>query len=287
MIVLIIGQNKNPEYFKKSINIYLNYNNISKILLFTWYDTIIEDDIIDLIKNNKDKIYYEKVPKFIPDKPNKNNYYSSLFQKHLYDLGIKWIKNNLDDKELFILKTRMDIVIEKNQLDYILKQDYKITDTELNDINYKIWIAWAHLTKPFYFEDGCFFSHISVMDKMIKDDTYQVSDLGQGFNHIRWFLHYANNLDIYKKEDYHLYKNIHKKFVIDEHKINTIKKYKSCINKYFIINTQPKGVLFRQWSNIHFYKPPSDKFIDINNRSHKDNLKIVYSLQDFNKYLNF
>ena len=31
---------------------------------------------------------------------------------------------------------------------------------------YKIWISWTHITKPFYMEDACFYSHISVMKKL-------------------------------------------------------------------------------------------------------------------------
>lgn len=56
----------------------------------------------------------------------------------------------------------MDVFIDNHQLNYIFSQDYKI-NLKNTPFPYKIWIPWTHITKPFYMEDACFYSHICVI----------------------------------------------------------------------------------------------------------------------------
>ena len=97
-IILIIGQNKVIDFFKKSIDIYKSRNDINKIILVTW-----KNENIDYIKNDSD-ITTILVPQIKFDLNIK-------YQKHLYDIGIKYICNNYKNVDIYVLKTRMDVII--------------------------------------------------------------------------------------------------------------------------------------------------------------------------------
>ena len=83
----------------------------------------------------------------------------------------------------------MDIIINNHLLDFIFNQNYKIDSYISPLFKYKIWIAWIHLTKPFYIGDCCFYSHISVMNNIAPEysSDYKYIKLGQGHVEIRWF----------------------------------------------------------------------------------------------------
>lgn len=265
-IILIIGQNKNNTLFKKSIKLYLSRNDITDIILVTWNYTN-----IDFVKSNTSiKVILVS---------NKNFILSSQYQKYLYDIGIKYIDNNYKEDNIFILKTRMDVFIDNHQLNYIFSQNYKINLSNTL-FSYKIWIAWIHITKPFYIEDACFYSHISVMKKLSPyvDNLFNQ----QGHSHIRWFLLLAREYNLYMEPDtYKHYQNMNSNFIFNEITKNILIKYKECIKNHFIINTLENGILFRDWNNINFYKKPSNNIKNIIKNSAKHNLKIVYNNDDF------
>jgi hypothetical protein len=197
----------------------------------------------------------------------------------LYDIGIKYIDNNYKEDNIFILKTRMDVFIDNHQLNYIFSQNYKINLSNTL-FSYKIWIAWIHITKPFYIEDACFYSHISVMKKLSPyvDNLFNQ----QGHSHIRWFLLLAREYNLYMEPDtYKHYQNMNSNFIFNEITKNILIKYKECIKNHFIINTLENGILFREWNNINFYKKPSNNIKNIIKNSAKHNLKIVYNNDDF------
>ncbi len=265
-IILIIGQNKQNEYFKKSIELYLARNDITDIILVTWNTTNIE-----FIKSNT------SIKKVLVH--NKNFALSIEYQKYLYDIGIRYIDNNYKEENIFILKTRMDVFINNHQLNYIFSQNYKI-NLQNTLFQYKIWIPWAHITKPFYMEDACFYSHISVMKNLSPYIGNLFND--QGHSHIRWFLLLAREYNLYREPNtYKDYKNMNHSFILNEITKNILIKYKACINDHFIINTLKDGVLFREWNNINFYKKSSNSILNIIKNSAKYNLKIVYNNEDF------
>lgn len=266
-IVLIIGQNKANTLFKKSIKTYLSRNDITEIILIT-YNT----ENIEFVKSNLN------IKKILV--PNKKFNLSAEYQKYLYDIGINYINNNYDEENIFVLKTRMDIFISNKQIDFIFSQKYKIDIEKKTLFPYKIWIAWAHLTKPFYIEDACFYSHLSVI-KNLSPYTKELFN-HQGHSHIRWFLKLAREYNLYNDEK--LYDNYHfmtTKFNLDEINKDILLKYRNCIKKHFIIKTLDGGIIFRIWNNINYYKKVSNNLLDIINKKARKNLKIVYNYEDF------
>ena len=265
-IIIIIGQNKNDEIFKKSIELYLSRSDITDIILVTWNTTNIK-----FVEHNT------SIKKILV--PDKKFDLSSQYQKYLYDIGIDYIDNNYKEEDIFILKTRMDVFINNHQLDYVFSQNYKI-NLQNTSFPYKIWIPWAHITKPFYVEDACFYSHISVMKKLSPNVDNLFYD--QGHSHIRWFLLLAREYDLYREpKTYDDYKNMNSNFVFNEITKNILIKYRECIKHHFIINTLKEGVKFRAWNDINFYKKPSNNIRKIIKNSANSNLKIVYNNEDF------
>ena len=269
-IILIIGQNKVNYFFEKSINIYKCRHDINKIVLVTW-----ENENINSIKNDLDIIVI-LVPQIKFD-------LSILYQKYLYDIGIQYIINNYkdEDEEIYVLKTRMDVIISNDQLNFIFNQNYKL-DNGNNLFPYKLWIPWVHITCPFYNEDCCFYSNLLTMKNMspYTDKLFTWA----GHSNIRWFINLAKNFNLYNDESlFNNYEKMKTEFELNEININILMKYRQCVKKMFIINTVNNGVIFRNWNNINFYKKPSNKLIDIINNQHQANLKIVYKNEDFNK----
>lgn len=270
-IILIIGENKCNELFEKSINLYISRNDITDIILVTY-----DDENIEFVKSLK------SIEKVLVPRPNKKKI-NIEYQKYLYDIGIKCVSNkNYKEDKIFILKTRMDVFIDNNQLDYIFSQNYKINLQKNTLFPYKIWVPWTHITKPFYTEDCCFYSHISVMGHLSPyiDDFPIV----QGHSHIRYFLLLAREYNLYNDDSsYKHYESMQRKFILNEDTKNILIKYRECIKEHFIINTQKDGIIFRQWNNINFYKKPSNNILDIINKNEKakGNLKPVYNIKDF------
>ena len=274
-IILIIGQNKCNKLFEKSIEIYLSRNDITDIILVTY-----KNENIEFVKSNT------SVKKILV--PNKKFKLSAEYQKYLYDIGIKFIGDNYKEENLFILKTRMDVCITKNQLDYVFSQNYKINlqNNDSLDIStctlfpHKVWVPWVHITNPFYIEDACFYSHISIMRNL----SPYIGNLfqHQGHSHVRWFLLLAREYNLYEEANtYNDYKNMNSKFILNEITKNILIKYGECIRKQFIVKTLDGGIIFRRWNDINFYKKPSNNIVDIIDNKAISNLKIVYNNEDY------
>ena len=272
-IILIIGQNKRNKYFEKSIKTYLSRNDITQIILVTY-----KTENIEFIKHNTS---IKKI--LVPTKNyGKSEGWSAKYQKYLYDIGINYINDNYKEDNIFILKTRMDLAMSNEQLDYIFSQNYKVNLKRNTLFPYKIWIAWAHLTKPLYVEDACFYSHISVM-KNLSPYTKNLF-IHQGHTHIRWFFKLANEYNLYNDKNlYNDYQNMQSNFILNETTKGILLKYIQCIKNHFIIKTVEGCILFdpRGHNCINFYKKPSNNIIDIINKPHKCNLKIVFTDEDF------
>lgn len=265
-IILIIGQNKNMKLFEKSIKLFLLRNDITDIILVTWNSTDIE-----FVKHNT------SIKKILVS--NKKFSLSSQYQKYLYDIGIEYIDNNYKEDNIFILKTRMDVFIDNHQLNYIFSQDYKI-NLKNTSFPYKIWIPWTHITKPFYMEDACFYSHISVMKKLSPYVGKLFND--QGHSHIRWFLLLAREYNLYEEDNtYNDYKDMNSKFILNEITKNILIKYRECVKNHLIINTLEQGILFRDWNRKDFYKISNTSILNIIEKKAKKNLKIVYNNDAF------
>ncbi len=254
-IILIVGQNKSNGLFVNSIKLYLSRNDITDIILVTWEDTNIQFvEKLDSIK----KVLVS----------NKKFRLSIEYQKYLYDIGLEYINNNYKADDIYILKTRMDVFVSNHQLDYIFSQSYKINSHQFQMktlFPYKIWIAWSHITKPFYIDDALFYSHISVMRNLspyvgnLFEDEEQ-----QGHSHIRWFLLLAREYNLYKEPNsYNHYEKMNSTFVLNETTKDILIKYRQCIKDHFIIKTLKDGITFRRYNKLKFYRKPSNKIQDI------------------------
>ena len=270
-IILIVGQNKSNGLFVNSIKLYLSRNDITDIILVTWEDTNIQFvEKLDSIK----KVLVS----------NKKFRLSIEYQKYLYDIGLEYINKNYKADDIYILKTRMDVFVSNHQLDYIFSQSYKINSHQLQMktlFPYKIWIAWSHITKPFYIDDALFYSHISVMRNL----SPYVGNLflkSQGRSHIRWFLLLAREYNLYKDPNSYIhYERMNRTFVLNETTKDILIKYRQCIKDHFIIKTLKDGITFRRYNKLKFYRKPSNKIQDIIKKKAISNLKIVYSDEDF------
>tara|TARA_B100001250_G_scaffold118964_1_gene100975 strand:+ start:766 stop:1647 length:882 start_codon:yes stop_codon:yes gene_type:complete len=271
-IILIIGQNKSNVLFVKSIELYLSRNDITDIILVTWRGTNIK--FVENLDSIKKVLVSNKKFKSVVGR-------SIEYQKHLYDIGLEYINNNYKQDDIYILKTRMDVFISNHQLDYIFSQSYKINSQKKTLFPYKIWIAWAHITKPLYVDDAFFYSHISVMRNL----SPYVGNLllkSQGRSHIRWFLLLAREYNLYKDPNSYIhYERMNRTFVLNETTKDILIKYRQCIKEHFIIKTLKDGISFRKFSKLKFYRKPSNKIQEIIKKKAKSNLKIVYNNDDF------
>ena len=272
-IILIVGQNKSNGLFVNSIKLYLSRNDITDIILVTWEDTNIQFvEKLDSIK----KVLVS----------NKKFRLSIEYQKYLYDIALEYINNNYKADDIYILKTRMDVFVSNHQLDYIFSQSYKINSHQFQMktlFPYKIWIAWSHITKPFYIDDALFYSHISVMRNLSPYVGNLFEDEEpQGHSHIRWFLLLAREYNLYKEPNsYNHYEKMNSTFVLNETTKDILIKYRQCIKDHFIIKTLKDGITFRRYNKLKFYRKPSNKIQDIIKKKAISNLKIVYNDEDF------
>lgn len=271
-IILITGQNKINKFFKKSIDIYKSRNDINKIILVTW-----KNENIDYIKNDFD-IVTILVPQIKFD-------LRIEYQKHLYDTGINYICNNYQNEDIYVLKTRMDVIISNEQLNFIFNQNYKL-DSKNELFPYKLWIPWVHITCPFYNEDCCFYSNLLTMKNM-SPYTGKLFTWA-GHSNMRWFINLAKKYGLYNDETlYNNYEKMKTQFPLNKTNKDILIKYRNCVKNMFIINTLPRprrgdySVIFRKWNNTNFYKKQSNKLLDIINNQHELNLKIVYNNEDF------
>lgn len=274
IIVLIIGQNKNNDFFRSSIDILVSRTDISKVIIVTWQDTDVE------YIYEKSKVHLIRVHRHSSFKYDGAPGRSIEYQKYLYDIGMKYICNKYSD-DTYILKTRMDVLVDNVQLDYIFSQDYH---NPTHVIKYKTWVAWAHITKPYYMEDSCFYSHISVMKKLTPRVDDVLSNLSTGHSHIRWYMMFSEIYDVYSHHEYTKKKNIYQsmtnKFKYSETHKTIIDRYIKCLDECFIVKTVPGGIKFRPWSD------PSSHTISNNDINHiirspaPQRLKIVYDIDD-------
>ena len=129
-------------------------------MIFIKLFLVMEYEDIEYVKDNSSIKIISMPPKVFES--SIEGFGSIKYQKYLYDIGINYINDNYETNEIFILKTRMDVIFSNEQLNYIFSQDYKVETIKSELFKYKIWVAWAHITKPFYIDDA-FFTHIFLL----------------------------------------------------------------------------------------------------------------------------
>jgi len=274
MIALITGQNKDKETFVRSLDLYTKSPSINKVILVTWSETFCEFPN-HALKDNKCTIIK------LPSETYRHNV---RYQKKLYEKGVEYIKEKFQNKNPRVLKTRPDVFISQNQLDFISDQNYAIKSSNKNlRISHKIWVPWACVTKPFYIEDIAFCSPLDTMRLLMKDDSDSILGLGQGHAHIRYYFDIARDYNIYQK-DYSPYRKLHTAAIDknNKHIIETLKDYNRCINECFIIKSLPGGIEFNK-CRPYISAKPSEGWGKILFENSTFSLRKAYSNKEFNE----
>ena len=268
-IIMLVGQNRNPDMLAESLDTFNNHDKVYKVYVVAWETCNL---YLDRNKNLSKTVIVRN--KEFPATPGENN---TEFQKSAMDKGLDSIIKNEEDHDIFVMRLRMDVLLRKNQLDYVLSQDYKIKNPPIPEFKYKIWVPWTHLTKPFYLADECFYSHLSVMVNLSPDRDTVLYKLGQGNAHIAWFLKLAKKYNVFENtSEYDDYFSMTNEFTPNKHKIDMIIRYYQCVKDYFIIKTVQHGIKFKDYNIPGYYVKNSNKLLDIIKKKADLNLKIVY-----------
>lgn len=159
-------------------------------------------------------------------------------------------------KDCFVLKTRPDIHISKEFIKKIINLNLNI-DRKLTKIfNYKIWVSWFEITKPFYLEDSYFFGEINDMFKLYNlSSIYTRKNLGQGITHIRRFsfpfLDYFPILAEFINNKSALSTNLGTNYNLDKlphtqrkYIVNLLATYYFILKNYFIVISEKDAIFF-------------------------------------------
>ncbi len=243
-VILITGQNKKPILFKKNIDLFLKLN--IPVVYVTWTNEIIPP----YVKTEGSILLYQ-----IP--PVKKTYGNMLAQKTTFQYGLQKIKELFGDNSdnLFILKTRPDVYINESMLDYIFHLNMVTNDDGANgNLSHKIWIPWAHVIKPLYLPDESFYSHVSVLERLIVSDIYLFENEQKGTTPFRWYFPLVQNTTFIR--DYlSLPLKVRQQFVDfkieknDKFICNILYEYYEFLLQNFHIYTKEGGIKFRKWSD--------------------------------------
>jgi len=232
-----------------------NEFNIKKIFFITWPSEIakMKDDRLLQLKRHK-------LIRFITIKRLRNNGFGNfLAQMAHYNKALEEVKSIMNhDNDNYILKSRTDVSIQINFLKQIFLYDYKLEPNKF--LSHKIWIPWAHKTKPFYFEDATFYSHFDSMEKLYSIKNFNIKQIGQGITHIRRFINpflgnnkYSEFCNIIRTNKNNI--NIqsvsgnYDKLISSPIGEVLLKNYYDILNKYFYVYTEtPESINFRIWN---------------------------------------
>jgi hypothetical protein len=183
--VIFCGLLRTQKLFEKSILDLIELRKkgfVNRIIFSTWENELKEDMRCFLKKMNI--IIVES------KEPEKGGIGNIWCQMKSFEEGMK-----KSDKNLFVLKTRTDVHIDKRFIIKLCAEREKVLriDKSLpngNIFKYKIWVPWFEISKPFFMGDECFFGHSEDIKKLINyeekyDEEYK---LGPGINHIRRFV---------------------------------------------------------------------------------------------------
>lgn len=184
--IIFCGLIRRTDLLEKSIKDFNKLRKkglIDKIILSTWVDEAEKNpEIISFLKKNKVII----LAKPQPADPGVGNIWC---QMKSFETGLSKSKKNN-----FVLRTRTDVYINPEFLEYVFKNKeslLKITyNLPRNIFKFKVWIPWAELTQPFFIADECFFANHEDSKFLINynpmyDEKY---NLGAEIAHVRRFI---------------------------------------------------------------------------------------------------
>lgn len=254
IFIIFTGLIRHTDKLNKSLNDLIKLKdkyNIKKIFILTWKG-----------QNYKNQILNNNLIKYIEYQNLKDlgggNHLAQMFH---YKKGLELVNNYKTENDKYILKTRTDVYINPDFYDTIFNYNYNINS---NILTHKIWVPWVHKTKPFYFEDSLFFSHINSMEKLYNiDNIFKLKNIGQGITHIRRFITpFLNNIK-YKEYCNNLLQNkdnlMIRSLKLNINEIKNIKNgkefidyYYEILNKYFYIKTDNNNsIIFRNWNKMN------------------------------------
>lgn len=194
-------------------------------------------------------------------------------------------------KDCFVLKTRPDVHISKEFIKKIINLNLNIDIKFTKIFNYKIWVPWFEITKPFCLEDAYFFGEYNDMLKLYNlSNIYTRNNLGQGITHIRRFsfpfLDYFPTLAKFINNNYGLSKNLGTNYNLDQlphaqrkYIVNLLVTYYFIVKTYFIVFSEKDAIFFSSKKDPSVGRP----FI-ANNKKLDRNLSL--SENNTNKYNN-
>ena len=240
-VLIITGQDKIPKRFQENLEIaqdLISENCVSKVI----YSTSPDRDISFIPQNDNFAVLRTQCD------PGPRNY---KIQTHQLSVGL----NLLDDEDI-VLKTRPDVLIQKDLIEkvfsYVRSSKVNCLRTKLS---HKVWYPWYDATKPFYVADECFGGKVKDLKLFINYRKYPLFD---GITHVRRsiepFRSYEPLKDYLASEyifDLDCYDRINKvkQFLNNDDYLEYISCYYFILNKYFYIHSPLGKINFRPWNN--------------------------------------
>lgn len=253
--ILITGLLRLNKRFLKTLNDMEKNGRVLKVIFVTW---------VGEPRKMKNLSKFKKLKILECSKLKDNGDGNHKAQNLHYRTGLKYIKSiSGDSEDYYILKTRTDVYINPHFLNNIANFNYKINNGKY--LNYKLWVPWAHIQKPFYLEDAIFYSHKETMEKLIYSDKSQEkfirNKIAQGISHVRRFfppfIEYNKEFTkiILENKD-NVFKMSQKKqlkaILNNESGKLMIRVYREILKKYFIVYTKNKdSIVFRPWNTMN------------------------------------
>jgi len=186
--VIFCGLVRDIDSFKKSIGdleLLRKKGLVNKIILSTWIGEVQKTpELSSFLKNKKILVLESREPENRGD----GNVWCQM--KSL-QAGL-----NVVNKDKFVLKTRTDVYINPDFLEKLFSEKEKILRISYHlpkgDIfEYKIWVPWFEITKPFFMGDECFFGYKGDLNLLVNYDcSFDIENyLGPDTTHIRRFVY--------------------------------------------------------------------------------------------------
>ena len=185
--VVFCGLIRAPDLFRKSIEEMVEFrenNIINKIIFSTW------DYEIDKYPEMRKFFVDNKINLIESKEPEERGIGNIWCQMKSLDVALKEIDSNS-----FVLKTRPDLLIERDFLDNLFNNKNNLLKIKNglprdNVFKYKVWIPYFEITSPFHIADECFFGYHKDISLLVNFNNYfEEYGLRAGIVHIQRYIH--------------------------------------------------------------------------------------------------
>jgi hypothetical protein len=184
--ILVTGDNRNPALFLSQIDL---WNLISKEM-----GILIEISYAWPYANNKPEVksaLLDKNIKIVPFDPLPNNEPTWKHQANSFKQLLKNVSN-----ESFVLKTRPDVYLSPNLISWLFASIQSWPKSKNPNLQFKIWVPWAHTFYPFLFDDKSFAGKAEDLRLLTKEDGGKwrrlYADMGKEAHVRRWLPLFKN-----------------------------------------------------------------------------------------------